>query len=252
MKIDFFKILTILTSLLWVHSVSSAQINGQSSDTLVQQTDSTLVNDSLKSLNKKKYQGIQFLRIGADIKSIVMPVIFSGKSFVEIAADYKYKDKLYWAGELGWGNGTYDYPHLNYSTKTTYLRLGLDNSILNPKYERDFDIAFVGFRYGMGLGKRSVATYAFDSPFGGEFSNEVDAESFFVHWGEIVAGMKLEIIKNVFVGWTGRAKFLFNNSAFETIKPHFVAGYGNADKSTSFDIGLYVQYKLFQIQPTPK
>jgi len=206
--------------------------------------DSTQVDT--QSIKKKKYDGARFMRIGVDAKSIVFPLLFPGKSMVEVSLDYKYREKSFLVTEAGWGRGAYDYPHMAYNTNAYYFRAGIENSLLTPRHPFDFDVAFVGFRYAIGVGNRGDATYTFDSPFGGTFTNTVDAESFFVHWGEAVAGMKLEVMPRLFLGWTGRAKFLFNNSRFKNIKPHYIAGYGNADNSTSFDIGLNVQYIIFK------
>lgn len=246
-KITFIVVWIIVLQLF--NNSSIAQIDSTYTDSTSIQKDSVHV-DTIKM--KKKYEGERFLRIGTDVKALTFPVLFPGKSFAEFTLDYKYKDKTYAGAEIGWGKGNFDYPHLKYSTNTFYLRAGLDNSLLALRHSQDYDIVYAGFRYAMGFGNRSFATYSFDSPFGGEFVGEYDPERYFVHWGEVLFGMKVEIYPRCFLGWTGRAKFLFNKNTFETISPFYIAGYGNADRATSFDMSLYASFLIFNFKNIKK
>lgn len=200
------------------------------------------------SVKKKKYGGYYQWRVGTDLARIGFNFINPGKMGYDFQVDFKDRDKIYWTAEAGYGRGKIDYEQLKYTTHTTYLKVGLDNAMLKPGGEKDFDIVFLGVRYAAAYGNRSDATYSFDSPFGGVYEGVQEGQNFFVHWGEITLGMKLEVWKRVFMGWTARGKFLFNPGVFKEISPNYIAGYGSADNATSFDINLYLSYALIRYQ----
>lgn len=239
----------LLVVVILIHFVLNAQDN-----TAIFPTDSVSIKDSSQKaisaentkLPKQKYAGPYQWRLGIDIARIGFNIADPNRQTYELQLDYKDSDKRYWVLETGYGSGKVDFDYLAYKTQAGFIKIGLDNSMFKPMSKRDFDIVFFGVRYGMALGNRQEATYSFDSPFGGTFVGTADPESFFIHWGEVNIGMKLEVWKRVYLGWTGRAKFLFNAGTFKEIKPTHIAGYGSADKSTSFDINLYLSYALIR------
>ncbi len=223
---------------------------GQNQDSTLIQTDSFPSKDStsVQTKKKKRYEGIHQWRIGTDLARLGMNLFDNQKMGLEIQTDFKRTDKQYWTAELGWGRENIDYTKIKYHTNTAYLKLGLDQSLLSSMGRKDFDIVFMGFRYALGFGNRSEASFSFDSPFGGSYSGVAPGQSFFVHWGEVTLGMKLEIWKRIFLGWTVRGKFLFNPGVFKDIKPNYIAGYGSGDKATNFDANLYLSYALIRYQ----
>ena len=49
------------------------------------------------------------------------------------------------------------------------------------------------------------------------------------------SGVRVEIIKQVFVGWSIRGKFLLNAKKFTELPPYYIAGYGRGEKKSIFD-----------------
>ena len=62
------------------------------------------------------------------------------------------------------------------------------------------------------------------------------------HWLELNGGFRMEIMKNIFVGWNARAKTFINPKKFELLPPSYVAGYGRGDKNTAFSYNFYLLY----------
>ena len=192
------------------------------------------------------------IRLGFDISRIAFNLMYPSKQAYEVQADYALRGKLYLAAEAGFGNGKIDYDNLKYNNNGFFIRAGVDNSILDKLTDSDFDMAFIGVRYGMGVGKRSEATYFVTSPFGAPVSGNVPAQNFVVHWGEIAAGIKVEFVKNFFAGYTMRGKFMLNSGVFEELAPNYVPGYGKGDKTVVFDFNFYLSYAIqWGGKPTP-
>lgn len=231
---------TLLLSSLSITASFNAS-NAQDSTSVIQPT----TTDTTSSTPKKN-MGTQQILVALDISKIAFNIAKPHIQNYEVQVNYNPGNKNNYVAEFGWGSGKVDYTFLNYTTQAGFLRIGLDRSLLGTQHSKDFDMAFMGFRYGAAYGSISDAWYQVSSPFGGSYPGTYDATNYFVHWGEITVGMRLEIWKKIFLGWNGRAKFLFNAGTFQQIAPNNVAGYGAADKTTIFDFNLYLSYAIFR------
>lgn len=210
-------------------------------------TAQTVAKDSIAASTvpvPKPPSGYRQLRLGADIGRFVFNAMYPSRPSWEVQADYTLGDKSYLALEAGWGHSKIDYPNLSYSNNSAFIRMGIDRSLLEKLGEKDFDIAFIGFRYGNAVGNRNEATYRITSTFGKVASGTVPAQSYWVHWGEVNAGIRVEVIPHLFLGWNLRLKFLLNPGTFEELAPNYIAGYGSGDKATAFDFNFYTSYAI--------
>lgn len=201
-------------------------------------------SDSTAKSVKSKEPAVHQLRIGLDVFRIAYNIMYPSRQGYEVQADYLLGRKLYAVAEAGFGKGKIDYDNLKYDNNGYFLRIGIDQQFLDIVNARDFDIGFIGIRYGIGSGRRSEATYLVPSPFGPPTEGKVDAQQFVVHWGEITGGIKVEFWKGFFAGWNVRGKFLMNGGVFKELAPNYIPGYGKGDKSTVFDFSVYLSYAL--------
>ncbi|HET8574403.1 MAG TPA: DUF6048 family protein [Edaphocola sp.] len=187
---------------------------------------------------------IHQVTIGFDFGRILFNNLFPSRKGYEMQVDYNWSDNLYFAAETGWGRGKIDYAFLKYTTKGTFIRLGVNKTLLGRLGPNDFDNAFIGVRYGMGFGHMSDAAFSVSSPFGGSSDGEVPGQNYFVHWGELVGGLKVGFWHNLYAGWTVRGKFLFNPGTFGNLSPNYIPGFGKGDKNTIFDFNFYLSYGI--------
>lgn len=192
----------------------------------------------------KKYSSGHQLRIGYDVSKLLLNSLSNNKSTQEISLDYYWKSELYFAAELGFGNSNIDYPDLQYKTNNSFIRIGIDKSVFPRKAPQDWGLGFFGLRYGIAAVQRQAAKYTTDDGLGAQTFGTIPSANFSAHWLELAGGMKLELVKGLFAGWTVRAKFLLNQKAFGDLKPAYIAGYGMGEKATSFDYNLYLAYAL--------
>ncbi len=76
------------------------------------------------SIQPKKHR--YGLRVGADLFKLTKSFVVEDYTGFEIVGDYRLTKKIYLAGEFGNENKTTDEPQLNFTTKGTYLKIGLD------------------------------------------------------------------------------------------------------------------------------
>lgn len=238
----YFRI-TIICLLMWC-SAPSGMARAQSAAATDTAARPAAPQDTASGKKVPKPPYIHQLRIGFDISRIAFNLMYPSRQGYEIQADYALRGKLYAAAETGFGRGKIDYPKLKYTTDNYFVRLGIDQSVLDRLGPSDFDMAFIGVRYGLGIGNRANATYLVPSLFGPPASGEIPGKSYVVHWGEIVGGIKVELGKGIFAGWNFRGKFLLNSGTFKELAPNYIAGYGKGDKSTVFDFNFYFSYAI--------
>jgi hypothetical protein len=186
----------------------------------------------------------QQLRFGIDITRPIINAFIKIRHSYEFQADYLITRDVYAVLEGGWGGSDIDYPDLRYTSSNSFVRIGVDKSMLQRMTPGDWDFLFVGFRYGIAFINRSEAEFTTADNFWGTTTGKISAKTFTGHWGEITLGLKAELLKGFFAGYTVRGKFLFNQGPFKELPPAFVAGYGKGEKNTIFDYNFYLSYAL--------
>lgn len=222
-------------------ATDTSRIRPKKTDTVI------VIRPDLDSTAKSKLPKPPYIhqfRLGFDISRIAFNIMYPSRQGYEIQADYALRGKLYLAAEAGIGKGTINYENLKYNNNGFFVKFGVDNSFLDILSSSDFDMAFLGARYGVGIGKRSEATYFVPSPFGPSVSGTVAPQNFMVHWGELTGGIKVEFWKGFFAGYNLRMRFMLNPGVFKELAPNYIPGYGKGDKSVTFDFNFYISYAL--------
>ncbi|MGC4057689.1 MAG: DUF6048 family protein [Chitinophagaceae bacterium] len=184
------------------------------------------------------------LRLGFDISRITRNLLSDKVRSYEVSADYYFKKELYFAAEAGFGSSTVNYPVLRYNSDNFFVQAGIDKALFTRKRPNDWSLAFVGLRYGVAVVKRGAADYNTDDGLGNKTSGTIPSDYFSLHWLELAGGMKLELFRGVFAGWTVRSKFALNQKSVGDLKPEGIAGFGAAEKNLAFDFNFYISYAL--------
>lgn len=187
------------------------------------------------------------LRLGFDISRILFNQLQKDKEkriSYELELDFYWRKDLYIVAEGGWGDATLNYPDLAYSSSNIFFRAGVNKSLLPRLKQNDWDMAFIGLRYGVGLINRSNANYTITDSTWGIVSGTVPGTGLTAHWIELTGGVRVEIAKHLFLGWNMRGKFMVNAKQFTELPPYNIAGYGKGEKNTVFDFNVFLSYAL--------
>lgn len=204
------------------------------------QTDTTEAPTRPKSVKSNSGQ----FRIGIDIVKPISAFVSGADPSYELEADYYLGKELYGVAEGGWGSASFDSSYLKYNSSNTFFRLGVNKSMLRRILPGDWDMVFIGARYGIAFIERSAASYTTSDPFWGNTTGIIPAKTFTAHWAELTGGVRVELFKGLFAGWNVRAKFLINKKPFEELPPSYVAGYGRGEKGSVFDFNFYLSYAI--------
>ena len=227
-KNTFKYIISIL--LLFMYASSSAQLAESDDDS------STKPRIDLKGLHQ--------LCVAVDIAQPISCSFAKNRRCYEAAIDYYLGKEIYGLLEGGFGNATSSYTDLEYKSNNVFFRAGINKSILLRLDNSDWDMGFIGVRYGFAAVNRGAGTYTIVDNIYGNTSGTIPAKSIQAHWAEIAGGMRVAVLKDICAGWTIRGKFLLNAKAFNELAPSFIAGYGKGDKGSVFDYNFYISYPI--------
>lgn len=249
-QVDSMNAIQQATNIDSLHTPAKKPLAGNStiiSNSEKNNTDSTRNIEDLakeKLVKKPKTPYIHQIRFGIDGARIVNNFLLNNRQGYEFQVDYALRNNLYLATETGFGRGKVDFDRLKYHSNSFYIRAGIEKSFLDRIGLEDFDMGFLGARYGVAMGQRSQAEYTISSPFGSEIHGSTPSQTFMIHWAEVLLGFKVEIWKGFFLGWTGRGKFLINPGVFKEVAPNYIAGFGKGDKKTNFGFNFFISYAI--------
>ncbi|MEM6524069.1 MAG: DUF6048 family protein [Bacteroidota bacterium] len=181
------------------------------------------------------------IRIGTEVINIGRTLSKSDLTEVTFTADVDF-NRYYLNMEFG----TYDRSFEDqvgslYSVSGNYFRIGPDINFL--KNDQDGNMLFFGFRYGW-TSINDELTYMNT---GAAFDNEtrsIGNNGLSANWGEMVTGLRVKIWKMLWLGYTARFRFGSDNFEGSELIPHYVPGYGRADKTVSWGLNYWVMVRL--------
>jgi len=188
------------------------------------------------------------LDIAAPIMGLAVdPGVITG----EVSVDLNFLNRFFPIIELGYAsinsqaaNGS------TYSAKAPFGRLGVNFNILgSTDKEADLNLnrnyAYLGVRYGM-----SVVNYELTNvPITNAYWNESQLLSWrgknsYAGWGEVVAGIRVDMAQGFTMGWSVRMKLFLHSSLDDKQELWYVPGYGNSSGNT-FTLNYTLGYTYY-------
>lgn len=186
------------------------------------------------------------LRVGLDISKPVLGAFDSNYSGLEFVADYRILRKFYLATEIGSIKNTTTEDYLRVNTKGNYAKIGINYNAYQNWLDMNNEI-FVGFRYGFSSFDQTLKSYTINTGSdyfpGNPNTNSSTANNLNAHWTELVFGVKAEVIKNVFVGFSFSYNILLSIKDPTNFKSLYVPGFNRVfESNTGFGFNYTISY----------
>ncbi len=188
----------------------------------------------------------------ADIASPLMGLaVNKGVLTGEAGVDVNLSNRFFPTLEMGYGavnaqvtNGS------TYSAAAPFGRLGMNFNLLktkdkegNMKLHRNY--AYLGLRYGISLVDYQLANVPITRGYWDE--NQLlswNGKNAYAGWGEVVAGVRVDMAKGFTMGWSIRMKLFLHTSLDEKQTLWYVPGYGNSSGNT-FTLNYTLGYTYY-------
>jgi len=211
-----------------------------STNMLVSQTELNS-NDSL--VNKDKILTINKLNLGLDLFKPIKSSSDGDNLNYEIVGDLQLTENLYLAGEYGIVDRIIEDENINFNSSGSFLRIGFNYNMFENWVGMDNSI-YLGLRYATSNFSNKIINYTVrnqDSYFSNLVENDfqtIEYSGLSGNWIEIVAGLKVETFKNVYLGFSLRLNKLLSDSEPDNFDTLFIPGFNKVTDENTFGSGF--------------
>jgi len=201
---------------------------------------------------KQKYG----LRIGLDLSRQILGFFEEDYSGIEFVGDYRLKENLFIAAELGNETktdteGVGSTSLYNYTTSGSYIKLGFDHNTYGNWYgEQNF--VTIGGRYAFSTFSQTLNNYRIYNSnrfFNDDFTELVETEEEFsslnASWLELVLGIKAELFNNIYAGISVRLAYLVTNKNDDRFPNLWIPGFNKVTDGSKFGVGYNYSISYF-------
>lgn len=183
---------------------------------------------ALKKKTQINYPKFHALTMGVDVWDPVMRLIGQKYGGTEVWAELSLYNRFKPVVEIGLGaaNDTPEDGNYTYKTPLTpYFRLGMNYNFLFGKTD---DYQFHGgLRYGFSSFSYGVNNVTMDAGYWNEPSVfDLPSQKSNVGYFQIVAGLKVRIVDNLFLGWSFKYSHILHESKNTYGQPWYIPGFG--------------------------
>ncbi len=201
------------------------------------------------------------IRVGVDLYKLARSMYEEDYRGLEVVADYRFSKKIYLAGEIGNEKKTTDDDRLNFTTRGTYFKAGFDYNTYENWLGME-NLIHVGLRYGVSSFNQTLNSYEIYNPhpYLGEAATIVSGQEFkglTASWAEVVAGVKVEVFDNIFVGFSARLNRIVTNKQPDNFANLYIPGFnrtydGDFGVGFNYTVSYFIPIYKKQVVPEPK
>jgi len=185
--------------------------------------------------------------VQTDIASLIISSLNKGVTYsLEGGVQFDLKHKYFPIVEIGMaGADKLTADNVGFKTDALFGRIGLDFNLIKSKEnsKRTNNLFLLGARLGTTKFNYDITNLLItDEYWGGNEMKNYSNQSTTRIWYEVVAGVRVEIIKNIFMGWTVRNSHLIGQDAEGDVAPWYIPGYGkniSSNWSINYTLGYH-------------
>ena len=199
------------------------------------------------SVSKAQEERTKGVRIGYDISRLAVKILENERTAFELSVDYELKPNFYLAAEGGAQKYLLTDSLYHYTSKGFYARFGIDFNMLKNRAENQYEMVFVGLRYGYSNLDHSTDNILIGENYWGQGDmTQLGTTTIQAHWIEAAVGVKAELFKNIFIGWSVRWRVMIYQTRDPVLKPIYIPGYGRGEKKSliGFNYSIFVRIPI--------
>lgn len=193
------------------------------------------------------------IRVGADLSKAITSIIDESYKGFEILGDYRVYKDYYAAAEIGIEEKHYTEPYLDGTANGSYIKIGANYNAYENWLDMQNEI-FVGVRYGFASFSQTLNKFAIYSndtyfPIDIRHSNQ-EFKSLNASWGEVQAGLKTEVLNNLFLSVHVQLKVMISDKKPDNFDNLYIPGFHRTYGDGAIGVGW--GYSLSYLIPVVK
>lgn len=185
------------------------------------------------------------IRLGADPGTLGYMIFSKKRSFLEFEGDIDI-DRYFIVANYGLSSYKLNEDTYAYENDGSYLKLGADVNFMYK--DPNLNVAFFGLRYAsssftdkLDYDTKQIIQSEIGWPSTRETISNTKAKA---NWFEMTSGLKIRIVKQLYMGFTFRYKFMLKIKDTEGLRPYYIPGFGKNIIKSSFGFNYYISYRL--------
>ncbi len=192
------------------------------------------------SISIKKNRSELRLRIGIDIFQPIISQIDKDISGIELVSDFQIKENLYISSEIGTLSRNQQSELINFKTSGSYIKIGGDFNMYKNWLGMNNQI-YLGVRLANSLYKHNINNYVLFATEQVWDENIIDSgyktgeiKDLNAQWIEFLVGLKVQVINNIYMGFSLRLNRLINNTPTDDFGVLFIPGFNRVTDDNIF------------------
>jgi len=185
-----------------------------------------------------------FIRMGFDVSALARQFAEKEVQQYEFSFDSEIWYNWFPIIETGFMNVKAQREGFNYSANGFFTRLGADYNLLKRPDARQNDQVLIGARYAYSLTRHEAPFYFIPDAYWGDYTGVLSKSNYNLHWLEFHGGVRTEIFRNLFLGWSIKARVRLFGTSNPELNPYFIPGFGHGKRRNPAMIQYYVLYKF--------
>jgi hypothetical protein len=200
-----------------------------------------------RGIAQEKITKSRGFRFGTDVSKFFLPLFYPETKGYELLADLQITDNIFIAGEFGISSTRLDTDSysFNYNLNGRYFKIGINKNMLKQDDKTKNDLVFVGIRYSYtGIKHKATNISIADDHWDEEIIVETGEHNLKCHYIDVVAGVKTELFKNIFMGWTIRGMIRLAPKSYGIMTPYIIPGFGKGSRKASLGFNYSIYYRI--------
>jgi hypothetical protein len=230
--------------MLFLLLINNAIIRGQNT----RSTEGTNVTSSSvdklngDSLPQKSFK--PFVRVGIDMASIARSFFEPEARQFEFSVDSEVWYNWFAVIEGGGMKVFADREQFSYKADGFFLRTGMDYNLLSREGMNKNDLLLVGARYSFSSLIHEASDFFVPNAYWGDYTGSLDPTSYQLHFLELHGGVRTEIFRNIYLGWSIKMRIKIAEATSSFLNPYYIGGYGHGKRRAPLMAHFSLLYKI--------
>lgn len=209
-----------------------------------------LVSDATQSLAQQQTsqrQRIHGPRLGVDVSGLVWQYVQPDHLSVSVYGDYEIMPAIFSVAEIGRLQVNRNEPTFDYTSKGYFGKIGADYNFLHNKLDpvAQYDMIYGGLRIGAARYKHQASNIMIQNDYWGNYQRgDFSSRTMHAYWMELVAGIRVEALKNFFLGWSIRGQIMLSREKDRRLDTWMIPGFGKAENNTGLSFTYTFSYRI--------
>lgn len=159
----------------------------------------------------------------------------------EASFDFNFNDNYFGIFEAGYSEIDLKKDNYHYLSDGTFFKLGMDYNMLK-KHPTDY--LGMGFRIGRANLNQSANSILLDDNHWPTYSTSLNSKSYNTYWFEVSFGLKGELLKNIYFGWSAMVKVRITGGKDADFQPYDIPGFGKGENAINLGANYYIYYQI--------